>query len=381
MISYKELIEIRKQLHQNPEHSGKEKITASFILSFLKKFQPTSIKTDLYGYGLAAIYDSKKPGPTIVFRAELDGLPIIEKNNFKHISQNPGYSHACGHDGHMTILLGMASYLNYHLDEIKGKIVLLFQPSEENAEGAEKISKSSFYKNLKPDYIYALHNIPGYKQGTLVIKNGVFSIASKGIIIELNGETTHAGNPDQGNNPVYAMAKIIKKIKNISDEYQTKYKQSFITIIHVKLGEMAFGTSPGTGIIMATLRAPNNKILRQMGEQLTTSISKISDRFNLENSIRWLEEFPVTNNNTNAVYILEQAAKHMNSEIVKIQEPFLWTEDFAYFLEKTSGSIFGLGAGLNHAPLHSQNYDFPDTIINHGIKIFIQIIKKINSNI
>jgi amidohydrolase len=314
-----------------------------------------------------------------MFRAELDALPICEKNDINYRSKNQGISHTCGHDGHMTILLGIASYLHHNPNEIRGKIILLFQPSEEIAEGANKITSSSFYKKMKPDYIYALHNIPGYPIGDIVIKNGFFTIASKGLVIELKGVTAHAGHPEQGINPVFAMAQIIDKIKNISEEYNTKDNQSMITIVHAKLGEIAFGTSPGNAIIMATLRAPKSDILTEISKKVENFVSDITNNYSLSYSISYREEFPAISNHVNAVMIIEKAAKKCNMNTIKIQKPFSWTEDFSYFTKNTKGAMFGIGAGIDHAPLHSQYYDFPDDILNHGINIFLQLIREINS--
>jgi metal-dependent amidase/aminoacylase/carboxypeptidase family protein len=130
---------------------------------------------------------------------------------------------------------------------------------------------------------------------------------------------------------------------------------------------------------MATLRAPSNERLTQMGNQLINYISKIAGSHDLVFSVDWKEKFHVTKNNPNAVKILKKVAKNKNIKIINIRQPVSWTEDFSYFLEKTPGAMFGLGAGVNHASLHSQNYDFPDSILRYGVDICIQLIKEINS--
>jgi len=122
----------------------------------------------LCNYGLATVFDSKKPGPTIIFRAELDALPINEENNYSYSSQLPNVSHSCGHDGHMTILLGLASVLNKQKLKLRGKIILLFQPAEETAKGAKCIMESDLFHSLKPDYIFSIHNLPGFEKEHIV---------------------------------------------------------------------------------------------------------------------------------------------------------------------------------------------------------------------
>ncbi len=371
---------IRRELHKAPETSGNEGKTASVIVSFLEEFEPTRIVSGFSENAVAAVYESGKPGATVVLRAELDGLPITEKNTFNHASRNRGASHACGHDGHMAMLLGVASYLHDHPGEIKARIVLLFEPAEEIAAGAKGISRSRFYEELKADYIFALHNLPGFNPGDIVMKKGLFAIASKGIVVELKGATAHAGHPEQGNNPVFAMTEIIENIKAISESYNRSKKQAMITIIHIRLGEIAFGSSPGTGVIMATLRAPTDGILNEMGGKVTQEVSEIAARHRLTQDVEWVEEFPATINDAGAVSILELAAKKGGMNVTWVEEPFSWTEDFSYFLNKTTGAMFGLGAGKDCPPLHSENYDFPDSILENGVEIFIQLIKEIDSS-
>ncbi len=363
-----------------PELSGKEARTASAIVSYLEECVPSRIVTGFYGHAVAAVYDRHGAGSTIVLRAELDALPITEKNDFEHASSNEGSSHACGHDGHMTILLGVASYIHDHPGEIKSRVVLLFEPSEETAAGAKGICSGRFYEELEPDYIFALHNLPGFKLGEIVMGNGLFAIASKGMVVELKGATAHAGHPEQGNNPVFAMTGIIERIKLISERYNRDESQAMITIIHVRLGEIAFGSSPGTCVIMATLRARTDSMLEEMGKKTVQAVSEIAGSHELGCSIGWVEEFPATINDAEAVSIIERAAKREGLKLAWIEKPFSWTEDFSYFLKKTRGAMFGLGAGEDCRPLHSENYDFPDSIIENGVKIFLRIIKEIDAS-
>jgi amidohydrolase len=155
------LILLRKELHKNPEVSGKELQTSKRIISFLEKQAPDEIITEIGGAGIAAIYKSKEAGKTVLFRCELDALPIEEINSFEHRSLINGVSHKCGHDGHMAILCGLASELSQNRPET-GTIILLFQPAEEDGSGAQKVFSDTKFASLKPDYVFALHNLPGF---------------------------------------------------------------------------------------------------------------------------------------------------------------------------------------------------------------------------
>ena len=166
---------LRKELHKNPEVSGKEVQTAKRIISFLENYPPDEMITEVGTTGILAIYKGKTVGKTVLFRCELDALPIDEINTFDHRSLVNGVSHKCGHDGHMAILCGLATELHFKRPET-GTVILLFQPAEEDGTGAEKV-----FNDLKfiynPDFAFALHNIPGYKTNQIVVKNNTFSCA------------------------------------------------------------------------------------------------------------------------------------------------------------------------------------------------------------
>ncbi|MEA2104835.1 MAG: amidohydrolase [Candidatus Cloacimonadota bacterium] len=366
------LIDIRKKLHKNPELSGKEKNTSEYIIEILKKLSPDEIITEIGGFGTAAIFDSGQHGATIMFRAELDALPIIESNNFSYKSGNTGISHKCGHDGHMTILIGLAERIKR--ENFKGKIILLFQPAEETAKGAKRIVEDTKFKFLKPDYIFALHNLPGFTKGTIILRKGIFTSTSIGMIIKLKGETSHAGHPENGNNPALAMTKIINELDNLSKNIQDS---AMITIIYAKLGEIAFGTSAGKAVIMATFRSNTKNTLKIMQNKAISLVKEKAEKQNLDYEIEWVEYFPEIVNDDECVDIVKKSAKNIRNKIKFIEQPFTWTEDFSYFTQKIKGAFFGLGSGKNHPQLHNSDYDFPDEIISDGINIFVEIIKEI----
>ena len=214
-LNLEELIEFRKDLHRNPELSGKEKNTSKKIVDFIKRFNPDEIITNIAGKGTAFIFKGNKEGKTILFRSELDALPISEQNSFEYKSRVENISHKCGHDGHMTILSGLASILK---DEKpgKGKVIIHFQPAEETGEGAKAVLGDKKFSSLNPDYVFALHNLPGFPENTVIIKSGIFASASKGMIIKLRGKTSHASEPEKGISPVSAAASIMQKLPHDS---------------------------------------------------------------------------------------------------------------------------------------------------------------------
>ena len=372
------LIRLRKELHKNPELSGKEYETSKRILAFLEKYKPDECHTQIGKTGIIAIYKGQNEGKTILFRCELDALPIVEINKFEHQSVHKGISHKCGHDGHMAILCGLASELSQNKLE-KGTVILLFQPSEENGKGAAKVMKDAFFKTLKLDYVFALHNLPNFPKNQIVIKEDTFSCAVASMKITLKGKTAHAGEPENGINPALAIASIIQEFNGLIKPNIKESDFSLITPIYSTLGKKAYGVSAGHGEVHFTIRCLSNDKIKELKKLLEKVVSKISQQHQLSFSIKWIEPFYANENNANAVQLIADASKKLGFDIIEKETPFRWGEDFGLFTAHYPGAMFGLGAGLETPDLHNPDYDFPDEIIPTGVKLFYQICKELEN--
>lgn len=373
-----EIIKLRQEIHKHPEVSNDEYNTSERIIHYVKKFNPDEI-IKLGETGVAFAFNGKKKGETVVFRAELDALSIKEKSGVEYTSVNDHIAHACGHDGHMAILTGLTQKISEN-PPTKGRVVMLFQPAEEIEQGARDVVENPNFMDIKPDYMFALHNVPGFEKHKIILKKGSFASASKGMTIKLNGITAHAAEPQNGISPADAISDIIKKLHAIRDN-KTLFKDFvMLTIIHIQLGEISFGTSPGYAELRITLRAFENEDMQLLTDKCEKTIREISDAEKLSCKISYSEAFPATVNNDDCVGIVEQSATQANLNIEYIDKPFKWSEDFGYFTEKYDACYFGLGSGKNQPQLHNPDYDFPDDIIESGINIFYAIYKKIVSN-
>ena len=372
----KELIQLRQELHKHPEVSGNESKTAQRILDFLSKYKPNQVITNLGGVGVLAIYKGKEDGKSILFRCELDALPIQEINSFNYKSIYDGVSHKCGHDGHMTILCGMAKTLDENPLE-KGTVMLLFQPAEEDGNGASSVLNDSNFDTIKPDFAFALHNLPGFKKHQIVIKENTFTCAVNSMIIQLSGKTSHAGEPENGINPALAIAEIIQVFNSKINTDVSSKKYCLITPIHISMGEKAYGVSAGYGEVHFTVRSNTNAQMKIIESNLEENVYEIASKFNLKTKIDWTESFQANENNSEAVNFIRKSASNLNLDILEKELPFTFGEDFGLFTQHFKGAMLGLGSGENTPALHNPDYDFPDEIIETGINLFHQITKEI----
>lgn len=371
-----EVVNFRKTLHRYPELSGQERQTAGWIKARLERYDPDRIIEGIGGHSLAAVYDAGLPGPTLMLRVDIDALPIQEVNDFSHRSQHEGVSHMCGHDGHAAILTGLAALIAKDRPT-HGRLVLLFQAEEETGQGAEKIVKDPKFKDILPDMVFSLHNLPGFRKHDIILKEGPFASASKGVIIQLNGKSSHAAHPELGISPGPMLPPLISGLLDIPTKKDEFRDFTLITIIHVHLGEVAFGTNPGKGVVMATLRSFSDADMQLMTQKLEKLVHDLSSQYAIEPEISYTEVFPATHNNKANCEIVKEAAQHTGVNPHIIESPFRWSEDFGHFAARYPSALFGIGAGRKHPSLHQNDYDFPDEIIPTAINMFYHICDQV----
>lgn len=372
----RELQELRRTLHRNPEVSGEEEATAQRIAVFMQQLKPDRIIRNLGGHGLIAEYKGMGKGPTVMIRCELDGLPIAESNQIPWVSANEGAGHLCGHDGHMAMVAG----LGYHLMENrpgKGRVLLLFQPAEETGKGAGLVLNDPAFAGFEPDYIFAMHNLPGFPMKQVILTNGHFASASRGMFIRLKGKSSHAAEPEMGINPGYAMARMMSAFNDVLKIREQFRDFVLITPVHMRLGSLAYGTSPGEGVIHLTLRSYLDEDMDMMTRILERIVKEIAAQDNLGVKILYEEDFPATVNDAECSRVVAQAVRDAGHDVRFLEKPFKWSEDFGHFTAKYRGALFGLGSGIEQPALHNPDYDFPDELIPTGINLYKDIYQKI----
>lgn len=370
------IINLRKELHKNPELSSFEFETADRIRKFVEKHNPTSIIENVGGAGLAVIYKFKKKGKSITIRCELDALPIQEENQFSHQSKRKGISHKCGHDGHMAIVSGLIFWIKTQSFE-SGKIILLFQPAEETGKGAYQVLKDERFKELKTDYYFALHNIPKEPLNSIILIEKGFSAEVQSLIIRVKGRESHAAEPENGINPAVCLSNIITIMSKLSVTNPEDDNFTLLTPVHINMGQISYGISPAKGELHYTTRTWSNEKMLILKTQIETLVEKTCQMHALEYEVEWLEYFPASNNDMKCNNYIEKAAQENKFKIIKRPYPFKFGEDFGWFSKEYKTAMFGLGAGINTPALHNADYDFPDEIIETGISMFKSIISNI----
>lgn len=371
-----DLTTLRRDLHRLAEPSGAEERTARRVVEELERTAPDELWTGVGGHGVVALYHGAAPGPTVLARSDLDALPIDEHLDVAHGSATPGVAHKCGHDGHTATLVGVARGLGERRPT-RGRVALLFQPAEETGAGALDVLGDGRFERLAPDFAVAMHNYPGYPLGQVVLRDGVFASASRGMIVSLQGETSHAAEPELGRSPVAAAATIAQAFAAVPQRRVSLHDAAKVTVVGIEVGGPNFGTTPGEGRVMATLRAHTREVMERVAERCVDIAEGLARVWELDCRIDWVDDFPETANDPRVVAALEAAATDLGLAIERRRDPFAWSEDFGHITRVVPGALFCLGAGEDRAGLHMPDYDFPDELLPIGRDLFLRTIERL----
>ncbi len=369
-----ELTALRRLLHRFPEVSRAEAATAQRVAEALRSLDPDQIVTGLGGHGVAAVFKGGADGPTVLFRAELDALPIQELSDAPHRSTIPGKGHLCGHDGHMTFLLGLARLI-MRKRPATGRVILLFQPAEEDGSGAAAVVADAGFAALRPDWAFAIHNLPGLPLGHAALAPGVVNCASQGLKITLSGKTAHASQPEAGLSPALALSRLIPALQDLGQGGALSADYRLVTLTHARLGEPAFGIAPGEAEIWATLRTIEDSRMAALRDAAMGLAKAEAQAWGLGLAVTHHDDFAASVNDPDATAHLTRALDALHIPHDTGDLPMRGSEDFGRFGgHGTRSAMLFLGAGESHAALHNPDYDFPDDLIPVGIRIFHRVM-------
>jgi amidohydrolase len=371
-----ELTAWRRALHAAPEVSRREEGTAAEVARMLRAEGADRVAAGLGGNGVAGVFEGAGPGPTVMLRAELDALPIAETGAAPHRSRIDGVGHMCGHDGHMAILAG-AARMFARARPGRGRVVLMFQPAEEDGSGAAAVIADPAFDGLRPDWAFALHNMPGLPLGAAALAAGPANCASVGMAVRLTGRTAHASSPWQGVSPGPALARLIPALGALGRGLPLDAGFSMVTVTHARLGEPTFGVAPGEAELFATLRTLTDAAMRDFRARAEALARAAAEGDGLGCAIDWRDDFAACANDPDATAILVRALDAEGAPRVEAGLPMLASEDFGRFGAAARSAMFLLGAGEDHPSLHNPDYDFPDALIPIGARVLARAAREI----
>lgn len=365
-----ELIKIRRQLHSFPELGFQEYKTSSFIYEYLKDIGISKIEKNIAGTGIVALIDGGNNKKTIALRADMDALPISEETGVSYVSQNKGVMHACGHDGHVAILLVAAKILYENRNALPVNVKLIFQPAEEMLGGGKEMVKSGVLDNPDVAAIIGLHLWMDFAVGEIGVKSGPVMAAMDKIDIKIKGRESHGAMPHKGVDAIVCASELVLALQTIISREIDPLEPAVITI-----GEMSGGTAYNVIAnevkIKGTVRSFNEKIRELILSKIERKTYKIAGSYNADVEINLDHLYPVTQNSNNIVELIKNNIEEY--KIVNFNKPFMSSEDFSYYLQEIPGALLFIGAkGEEHGyPLHHSKFNFDEEALLVGLNALV----------
>ncbi|MBP1992212.1 amidohydrolase [Paenibacillus eucommiae] len=332
------LIEIRRQLHRNPELSHEEFETTASIEAWLAE---AGIHKAGYALrtGLIAEVGGSQEGPVIAIRADIDALPIQEETGLPYASQNPGKMHACGHDFHTASIIGAAYLLKQKEKELKGTVRFIFQPAEEKASGAELILNSGALEGVRA--IFGMHNKPDLAVGTVGIKAGPLMAAADGFVVEVEGLGTHAAVPEAGIDPIVAAAHIVTALQSVVSRNVGSQESAVISVTKIHSGT-AWNIIPDKAILDGTIRTFDEGVRIRVLERFRQVVEGVAAAYGTKAQVRWIQGPPPVHNDAELAELAQQTAHQLGlNAITPVPSPA--GEDFAFYQRKVPGLFVFMG--------------------------------------
>ena len=364
----------RRHLHANPELGFDTFETSAFVAERLKEFGVDQIETGIGRTGVVGIIQGQGDGPTIGLRADMDALPIQEVRDLEHKSTTDGKMHACGHDGHTTMLLGAARYLA-ETRNFKGNVALVFQPAEEGGGGGKEMVDEGLITKFGIDQIYALHNWPGVEAGRFHTKAGPIMAAADVFDINITGRGSHAAMPHRSVDPVLVASAITQNLQSIVSRGTDPMDSLVISVTQIHTGTTN-NVIPETAYINGTVRTLKKGLNDWVEEEMKRVAESTAQAFGATAELNYVRGYPVTVNDPEAVSFATQvAADLVGAEKVEAKAlASLGAEDFSYMLEAQKGAYLFIGQGES-AGLHHPEYDFNDEISPIGASFFAKLVE------
>ena len=378
------LTALRRDLHAHPELGFHEQRTSELIASKLREWN-IPFERGLGKTGVVGILQRGSGRRAVGLRADMDALPVTEHNRFEHRSQNPGAMHACGHDGHVAMLLGAAKHLAEH-GRFDGTVYFVFQPAEESGGGAREMLRDGLFTRFPMEAIFGMHNWPGLAAGQFAVNPGPAFASSNEFRVTIRGKGAHAAMPHLGIDPVPIACQLVQAFQTILTRNKRPLDTGVISVTMLRAGE-AINVIPESCELRGTVRTFTAEVLELIEQRMAAITEATCRAFGASGELQLLRGYPATvNHPAESEFVRQLLCDVMGAPNVHTFEPTMGAEDFSFFLQEKPGCYFVIGNGdgahraTDHGAgpcmLHNPSYDFNDTLLPIGANVWVQLVHK-----
>ena len=367
-----EMLGWRRHLHQHPELGFDCHETAAFVADRLREFGVDELHDGIAQSGLVALIRGQGAGPVIGLRADMDALPIAEASGVDHASTIAGKMHACGHDGHTTMLLGAAKYLA-ETRKFAGTVALIFQPAEEEGGGGGVMVDEGIMDRFGIEQVYAIHNAPGFPVGSFITGPGPVLAAVDTFHIRVKGIGGHAANPHETRDPIPCAVSIVQAIQTIVSRNHYAQDDLVVSVTQIHAGS-AENVVPDQAYVNGTVRTFDPKVQDMVQRRMEEIVAGQAASFGIAAELDYDRHYPATVNDVAKSEFAAEVARGISDQVVYREGREMGAEDFSYMLQARPGAFMFLGAGEG-AGLHQPDYDFNDEIAPIGASYFVRLVE------
>lgn len=372
------MIDLRHEIHAHPELGYEERETSRRILERIENLPGMTVRKGVAGTGIVATLNADRQGPCVALRADMDALPITEETGKPYASKHAGRMHACGHDGHVACLVGVATVLARHADALSGPVKFIFQPAEESGGGGEKMVAEGVLDNPRVDAAFALHGWPTLDVGTVGTRAGPALASTNPFDITIHGRGSHAAYPHRGVDPIVIAAHVVVALQTIVSRNTDPLDSVVVTVGKIEAGT-AVNIIPPSALLRGTIRTLNPQTRRETVERVVRIARGTAEALGGRAEIATRDGYPVLVNDAEAAgFFMRVARESLGDERVDANVPAsLGAEDFAYVAQRVPACFWRLGVrpkGTDNYPgLHHPKYDFSDDAIAVGVRLHCEL--------
>lgn len=372
---HREMMTWRHDLHAHPETAFEEFRTAEKILGILQTLPNIEVHSGIATTGIVAVLTGQHGdnGKMIGLRADIDALDIAEETDVDYRSVNAGKMHACGHDGHTTMLLGAAKYLHDHAD-FAGRVAFIFQPAEENCGGGEVMVKEGLFEHFPCDSVYGLHNWPGLPVGQFAVHESAVMASTDSFDIVIQGKGAHAAMPNLGVDPIVIASQIVTALQSIVSRNIAPTDTAVVSVTKINAGS-AYNIIPDTATLCGTIRTFAEPVRETLQQRIRQIVADICHAHQASGEVRFHDAYPATINHPPQAHECANVATQLVGEenVLLDEPPSMGAEDFSYMLMEKPGAYIWLGNGEDSQGLHHPKYNFNDEILPLGVNYWVAL--------